>query len=58
MRETGNLKHLYKNELDKASFAHDVPYSDIKDLEKRSISDKILKNRAYEIAKNRKYDRY
>ena len=26
-RETGNLKHIYKNELDKASFAHDETYS-------------------------------
>ena len=24
-RETGNLKHLYRNELDKTCFAHDVP---------------------------------
>ena len=50
-RETGNLKHyhLYRNELDKACFAHDAAYSD---LAKRTISDKILNNRAYEIARN------
>ena len=29
-RETGNLKHIYKNELDKACFAHDATYSDKK----------------------------
>ena len=29
-----------------------------KDLTKRTISDKILKNRAYEIARNQKYDGY
>ena len=52
-RETGNLKHLYRNELDKACFAHDVAYYDSKDLAKRTIPDKILKDRAYEIAKNR-----
>ena len=46
-RETGNLKHLYRNELDKASFAHD---SDSKDLAKRTISNKILKDKTYEIA--------
>ena len=56
--ENGNLKHLYRNELDKTYFAHDAPYSDGKDLEKRTISDKILKDRAYEIARNRKYHRY
>ena len=57
-RETGNLKHLYRNELDKACFAHDGTHSDCKDLAKRTISDKILKDKAYEIAKNFKYDRY
>ena len=37
------FKHSYKNELDKACFAHDAAYSDSKDLAKRTISDKILK---------------
>ena len=31
LRETSNLKHLYRNELDKASFAHNAAYSDSKD---------------------------
>ena len=57
-RETGNLTHLYKNELDKACFPHDVAYSDTKDLGKRTIPDKILKDRAYEIARNRNYHGY
>ena len=57
-RETGNLKHLYRNELDKVCFAHDAAYSDSTDLGKRTISDKILKDRAYEIASNRGYDGY
>ena len=57
-RETGNLKHLYRNELNKACFAHDAAYSDSKDLAKRIISDKILKDRAYEIARNRNYNGY
>ena len=57
-RETCNLKYLYRNELGKACFAHDAAYSDSKDLAKRTISDKILKDRAYEIARNRKYDGY
>ena len=38
--------------------AHDEEYSDSKDLAKRTISDKILKDRAYEIARNCKYDGY
>ena len=57
-RETGNLKHLYRNELNKAYFAHDAAYCDSKDLAKRTISDKILKDRAYEIARKCGYDWY
>ena len=49
-RETSNLKHIYKSELDKARLAHDAAYSDSKDLAKRNISDKIQKDEAYEIA--------
>ena len=41
LRKTGNLKHLYKNELDKIFLAYDAGYSDSKDLAKRTISDKF-----------------
>ena len=57
-READNLKHLYRNELDEACFAHDAACSDRKDLAKRTISDKILKNKTYEIVRNGKYDGY
>ena len=57
-RETGNLKYLYRNELDRTRFVHDAAYSDSEDLAKITISDKILKERAYEIARNRNYDGY
>ena len=50
-RETGGLKHIHKNVLDKACFSDDAAYSDSKDLPKRTISDKILKNAVYEISK-------
>ena len=56
--ETGNLKHLYRNELDKVCFPHDVASSDSKDLAKRSTSDKILKDRADESARSPKFDGY
>ena len=52
------LKNLPRNELDKACFAHDVAYSESEDLAKITISDKILKDRAYKIARNRNYYRY
>ena len=58
LREAGNLKHLYSNKLDNACFAHDTAYSDSIGLAKRTISDKFLKERAYEIARNPKYDGY
>ena len=47
-RETGNLKQLYRNELDKACFSHDAAYSDSKDSAKSTTSDKLLKDRAYD----------
>ena len=56
-KETGDTNYIYKNELDKACFAHDVAYSGSKDLAKRTIADKILKNN-FNIAKDPKYDRY
>ena len=39
-------------------FCHDAAYSDSKDLIKRTVADKILKNKAYDIAKDPKYDGY
>ena len=57
-RETDNLKHLYKNELNKSCFAHDGANSDSKDLAKETVSDKILKDDASEIARNWNYDGY
>ena len=58
VKDTGNLKHLYTNKLKKAQFAHDATYSGSKDLAKRTISDKILKDGTNEIARNCKYDGY
>ena len=58
IKETGDLKHIFRSELDKACFAHDAAYTDSKDLAKRTISDKIWKERVYEIAINLKYDEY
>ena len=57
-KETGNTNYVYKNELDKSCFVHDAAYSDSKDLTKRTVADKILKNRVFNIAKDPKYDGY
>ena len=57
-KETGNTSYIYKNELDKACFQHDMAYGDFKDLAKRTASDKVLRDKAFNIAKNPKYDGY
>ena len=57
-KETGDTNYIYKNELDKACFPHDAAYSDSKDLTKRTVADKILRNRAFNVAKDPKYDGY
>ena len=59
-KETGdtNYIYIYMNELDKACFTHDAAYSDSKDLTKRTVADKILKNKAFDITKDPKYDGY
>ena len=49
-KETGGASYIYKNELDKACFQHDMPYGDFKDLKKIKASDKILKDKAFNFA--------
>ena len=57
-KETGDTSYIYKNELDKACFQHDIVYGDFKDLARRTASDKALRDKAFNIAKNSKYDGY
>ena len=54
-KETGDI---YKYELDKACFQHDMVYGDFKYLARRTTSDKILRDKAFNVAKNGKYDGY
>ena len=54
--ETGGTSYIYKNELDKAYFQHDMAYGDFKDLARRTASDKILRDKAFNIAKNPRND--
>ena len=58
IKETGDSRYIYQNELDKACFQHDMAYGDFKDLTRRTASDKILRDKAFNIAKNPKYDGY
>ena len=54
--QTGNTNYIYKNELGKACFQHNVAYGKYQDLEKRTQSDKVLKDKAFAIVNNPKYD--
>ena len=51
-KETGDTKYIYRNELDKVCFQHDMAYGDFKDLAKRTAADKVLRDKAFNIAKN------
>ena len=57
-KQTGDTKYIYRNETDKACLQHDMPYGDFKDLAKRTVSDKVLSDKAFNIAKSPKYYRY
>ena len=56
--QTGNTDFIYRKELDKVCFQHDKAYGKLKDLAKRTESDKVLRNKAFEIASDPKYDGY
>ena len=57
LKETEATSYIYKNELDKACFQHNMAYGDFKDLKRRTAFD-ILRDKAFNVAKNPKYDGY
>ena len=52
--QTGNTNFIYKNKLDKACFQHDMAYGNFKELARRTASNKVLRDKAFKIAKNSK----
>ena len=54
----GSKNYIYKNDLDKGCFQHDVAYGKYKDLTKRTELDKFLRDKAFKIASNPKYGGY
>ena len=56
--QDGKLSRVYKKELNKACFQHDMAYNKYEDLTERTQSDIILKNKAFKIASNPKYNGY
>ena len=57
-KETEDTNYIYKNELDKACFQHDMAYGDFKDLARRTTADELLRDKAFKIASDPKYDGY
>ena len=57
-KETGDSLCIYQNDLDKGCFQHDMTYGDFKDLTRRRAPDKILCDKAFDIAKYPKYGEY
>ena len=53
--ETGDTNYIYRNELDKACFQHDIAYN-FKDLKKRTFANNVLRDKAFEIASNPKHN--
>ena len=57
-KELGDTKYIYRNQLDKSCFQHDMAYGNFKYLARRTASDKVFRDKAFQIAKNPKCDGY
>ena len=53
-KETADSRYICRNKLNKACFQHDMAYGEYKSLARRTV----LRNKAFNIAKNPKYDGY
>ena len=53
-KETGDSRYIYQNKLDKACFQLDMAYGGFRDLNRRTFSDKVLRDKSFNIAKRSK----
>ena len=58
IKETGDSRYIYQDKLNKPCFQHDRAYGDFKDFTRRTASDKLLLDKAFNVAKNPKHDGY
>ena len=58
LKKTGDAKFSDQNKLDETCFQHDLAYSGSKHLPRRTSSNKALRNKAFDIAKNPKHATY
>ena len=52
-KQKGDSRSIYQNKLDKICFQHDMAYGDFIDLPRRTASHKVLRNKFFNIAKNK-----
>ena len=57
-KETRESRYIYKKELDRACFQHDMAYGNFKDLNRSTFADKVLRGKAFNTGKNPRYDEY
>ena len=58
-KEARDSWHVYQNKLDKACLTwYGNAYESFEDLPRRTASDKVLRDKAFHVAKNQKYDAY
>ena len=57
-KDARHSSYICRNELDKACFQYDMAYGDFKDLPRRMAFDDVLRDKAFKIASNPKYDEY
>ena len=57
-KETGDSQYIYQKQKYKASFQLDLAYGNFKDLSRRTTPNKILRDKAFNIAQNPKYGGY
>ena len=58
IKEAGDSRYVYQDELDKGCFQHDMASGDFKDLNRRIFSGKVLRDKSFNTAKDPKHDGY
>ena len=56
--QAGDTHYIYKTDLDKACFQHDMAHDKYEEFTKRTESDKVLREKAFKIVSNPKYSGY
>ena len=56
--KTGNTDSIYRNNINKACFQHDMADGESKDLTRATQSDNVLRDKAFEIEITPRYDGY